>query len=102
MDTFAPARGGSLRDALRPGRGFEHEPVDGAERASRRTAQNAATFSRTELHHDALWQDAAGGHEQFRRVRSGSGQDRRKDGRSASAAQEEAASQLRSALRLGG
>jgi hypothetical protein len=33
---------GSLRDALRPGHGFEDEPTDDAEKASQRTAQHIA------------------------------------------------------------
>lgn len=37
-----------LRSALRPGHGLEHEPVDGAERASQHTAQHAAQFNHAE------------------------------------------------------
>jgi hypothetical protein len=37
-----------LRSALRPGHGFEHEPLDSAEKTSQHTAQNAAAFDHAE------------------------------------------------------
>lgn len=77
LDDFVPAGGGSLRTrvvhngqtvatfstpalnldehfqqahlrSLRPGHGLEHEPLNQAERASEKTAQNAAGFDHAE------------------------------------------------------
>lgn len=98
---LTPARGGSLRDALRPGRGFEHEPVDGAERASQHSAVNAATFTKTALHPDQIWNPRSREITGHRPWRPGSHADHREPEPAEHTPHVEAARMVRAALRPG-
>lgn len=85
-----------------PGHGFEHEPADGAERASQRIAQTAATFTPTRtMHPDQIWSPRSSEIHGHRPWRPGSQADHQEPTHAEQAAHVDAGRTVRAALRPG-